>query len=232
MPYFSLLWLITAVALLFSAPGLIKALRAVSGNDAPVLTAPKLIDAAPLAVPPFVLPDEGPAERLRATHCLAEAVYYEAGFEPQEGQEAVAQVVLNRVRDRNFPSTICGVVYQGVGRKTGCQFSFVCDGSRWRRPPEEEQWTQALAVARRALNGYVVAAVGTATHYHTDYVKAWWGPTVVRVAQIGAHIFYRWPGKAGLPAALVDHYDGGEVKFWQTVMGKPKAKKKKARRRS
>jgi spore germination cell wall hydrolase CwlJ-like protein len=142
--------------------------------------------------------------------CLAEAVYYEAGFEPPPGQRAVAQVVVNRVRDRNFPASVCGVVYQGQRRKTGCQFSFACDGSRVRRPPALAQWNEARIVAQQALGGYVMAAVGTATHYHVASLNPWWEPTVIRVAQVGAHVFYRWPGRAGLPSALTNRYDGRE----------------------
>jgi len=70
-----------------------------------------------------------PVDRLRSIDCLADAIYYEAGNEPVEGQRAVAQVVLNRVRHPAYPNSVCGVVYQGAARRTGCQFSFVCDGS-------------------------------------------------------------------------------------------------------
>ena len=170
------------------------------------------------SVAPFFMPaDAGRAERERAEHCLAEAVYYEAGFEPLDGQRAVAQVVLNRVRDPNFPDTVCGVVYQGWWRRTGCQFSFVCDGSLVRRPPGEDEWVRASAVAGQALNGYVATAVGAATHYHTDYVNPYWRKSVVEVATIGAHIFYSWKGKAGQPSALVQQYAGGEVGYWQAA---------------
>jgi spore germination cell wall hydrolase CwlJ-like protein len=165
-------------------------------------------------VAPFFLSAANPAERAQAVKCLSDAVYYEAGNEPEEGQRAVAQVVLNRVRDANFPDTVCGVVYQGWYRKTGCQFSFVCDGSLVRRPPSEEERARAAAVAAQALNGYVETAVGTATHYHTDYVDPYWNASVVEVAKVGAHIFYRWPGKAGEVAALNQPYAGDEVGFW------------------
>lgn len=175
----------------------------------------KVEAAAPLTLPaaPFVLPAESPVQRAHAINCMTEAVYYEAGFEPLPGQRAVAQVILNRLRDRNFPASVCGVVYQGAKRRTGCQFSFVCDGSRRRRPPGLHEWNRARVVAVQALGGYVMAAVGTATHYHTHAVDPWWRSTVVQVAQIGAHVFYRWPGKAGLPSALKDRYDGREPAF-------------------
>jgi hypothetical protein len=225
LPIFSLLWLLTAITLLVAAPRVVEALQATYVRAGPAMAqiaAPIL----PPQAPPFIFPDVSAAERARAVSCLAEAVYYEAGFEPVEGQRAVAQVVLNRVRDRNFPATVCGVVYQGAGRKTGCQFSFVCDGSLWRRPPHERDWDRARSIAASALSGYVVAAIGTATHYHTDYVDPWWAPTVVKVAQVGAHIFYRWPGRAGQPAALDDdRYEGGELRFWASHTTKSKARR-------
>ena len=67
--------------------------------------------------------------REQALNCLASAVYYEAGNQDENGERAVAQVVLNRVRHPAFPASICGVVYQGSTRPTGCQFTFTCDGS-------------------------------------------------------------------------------------------------------
>ena len=162
----------------------------------------------PSPAPPFVLDLKSRAAQT-AADCLADAVYYEAGFEPLGGQQAVAQVVLNRVRDRNFPKTICGVVYEGWKKRTGCQFSFACDGSLLRRAPRPEEFEAAMKVAREALSGYVMIAVGTATHYHTTDVRPWWKPTVTRVAQVGGQIFYRWPGHAGEVQALDDDRYGG-----------------------
>ena len=163
--------------------------------------------------PPFVFPAKDAVDLEQATRCLGQAVYYEAGFQPVEGKRAVAQVILNRVRDRNFPSTVCGVVYEGWQRRTGCQFSFVCDGSLHRRPPSADELQSAEKIALDALNGYVMAAVGTATHYHTWKIDPYWNDTLVKTAQIGDHIFYRWPGKAGRPQALNDeHYDGDELR--------------------
>ena len=177
----------------------------------------ELASVPPVPVaPPFVLHAKRLADAQQATRCLAQAVYYEAGFQPVEGQRAIAQVVLNRVRDRNFPGTVCGVVYEGWRRRTGCQFSFVCDGSLSRRPPTADELESAEKIALEALNGYVVAAVGTATHYHTWRIDPYWNDTLVKTAQIGDHIFYRWPGKAGRPQALSDdRYDGDEVRVAQ-----------------
>lgn len=162
-------------------------------------------------VAPFVLEARNVAERDQAVRCLAEVIYYEAGSEPIEGQRAVAQVVLNRVRDPAFTPSICGVVYQGASR-AGCQFSFACDGSRARRRPSAEQFGQARFLAQQALNGHVVTKVGTATHYHTDYVAPGWRTRLVQTAKIGGHIFYRFPGAAGRASALNAEYNGREAR--------------------
>jgi spore germination cell wall hydrolase CwlJ-like protein len=146
---------------------------------------------------PFVL-KVGGADRARALRCLTQAVYYEAGREALEGQQAVAQTVLNRVRHPAYPKSICGVVYQGSARATGCQFTFTCDGAlAW--APEPALWARAESVARRALQGFVFKPIGPATHYHADYVAPYWAPTLVKLNRIGAHIFYRWTGPRGEP---------------------------------
>jgi spore germination cell wall hydrolase CwlJ-like protein len=160
--------------------------------------------------PPFFLRSTG-EERERALLCLTQAIYYEAALEPTSGQEAVAQIVLNRVRHPAFPKSVCGVVYQGSERVTGCQFTFTCDGSR-ERAPSPVYWERAKAVAARALAGFVQPQVGTATSYHADYVFPRWGPTLVKIIQIGAHIFYRFPGPAGKPASFTAPYAGGELR--------------------
>jgi spore germination cell wall hydrolase CwlJ-like protein len=160
------------------------------------------------AARPFVFRGSS-ADRRAALTCLTQAVYYEAGSEPIQGAQAVAQVVLNRVRHPIFPSSVCGVVYQGAGLKTGCQFSFVCDGAL-NRTPAPAAWDRARQVADRALNGFVMKEVGEATHYHTDQIVPWWAPTVSKVANVGTQIFYRWRGALGMPAAFVGRYAGGE----------------------
>jgi hypothetical protein len=166
---------------------------------------------------PFVLNARSPAERERAVRCLTNAVYYEAALEPLDGQRAVAQVVVNRLRDPNFPKSVCGVVYEGWERLTGCQFSFTCDGAL-ARGPIPALWERSRKVAEDALNGYVMAAVGAATHYHADYVAPYWAPALVKITQIGQHIFYRWPGAAGLPQALTAAYAGGELRLSEAVL--------------
>jgi spore germination cell wall hydrolase CwlJ-like protein len=144
----------------------------------------------------------------RALTCMTQAVYYEAGFEPEAGKRAVAQVVLNRMRHPAFPKSVCGVVYDG-SQKRVCQFSFTCDGSLF-RAPAPAAWATAEAIAREALNGRIEPAVGYATHYHANYVSPYWAPKLTKLAQIGAHIFYRWPGGWGMPSAFNGRYAGLE----------------------
>jgi hypothetical protein len=165
---------------------------------------------------PFVL-RTGDADRQRAVQCLAQAIYYEAAREPLAGQQAVAQVVLNRVRHPAYPKSVCGVVYQGSANATGCQFTFTCDGAmRWR--PQPALWTQAEGVARRALGGYVDKDVGSATHYHAAYVAPYWAPALVKMTQVGQHIFYRWTGSWGEPAAFTGRYAGHEAELSRAVL--------------
>jgi len=148
-------------------------------------------------------------DRLRAERCLTSAIYYEAASESEAGQRAVAQVVLNRLAHPAYPKTVCGVVYQGSERWTGCQFSFTCDGSLARRP-QRLFWERAAMVAREALSGYVYSPVGLATHYHTLAVNPYWAPSLQQLGTIGAHRFYRFKGSAGAPGAFRFAYAGGE----------------------
>ncbi|MEP7222627.1 MAG: cell wall hydrolase [Novosphingobium sp.] len=154
---------------------------------------------------------EGTAiDRMRALTCLTQAIYYEAASEPDGGQRAVAQVVLNRVAHPAFPNTVCGVVYQGSERSTGCQFSFTCDGAL-ARVPARMFWLRAESVARAALAGYVYAPVGLATHYHTIAVHPYWSDKLNYLLTIGAHRFYRLGGPAGDSQAFrAFAYSGGE----------------------
>ena len=147
-------------------------------------------------------------DRARAVQCLTDAIYYEAASEPDAGQRAVAQVVLNRVRHPAFPATVCGVVYQGSAHG-GCQFSFACDGAM-ARVPSRSGWARAANVAAAALAGYVFAPVGLATHYHTYAVTPAWNRTLVMTDMVGAHLFHRWKGYWGTAAAFTQSYRGGE----------------------
>jgi spore germination cell wall hydrolase CwlJ-like protein len=194
--------------------------------------------AAPPAPPPLLMRDLAPAQALKvnaeipvvgganpaaapfdfkgssairqqALTCLASAVFYEAGSQDDNGERAVAQVVLNRVRHPAFPGTVCGVVYEGSTRATGCQFTFTCDGSLYRQP-DAIGWRRAYKIADAALNGYVYAPVGWATHYHADYVVPYWASTLAKNAVVGAHIFYHWAGEWGQPAIFSKAYAGRE----------------------
>jgi hypothetical protein len=136
------------------------------------------------------------SERLQAIDCLAAAGWYEAGNDPN-GERSVMQVVLNRVRHPAFPSTVCGVVFQGSQLATGCQFTFTCDGSLVRRRPSGRELAQARRLATEALDGDVDAIVGQATHYHANYVSPWWSTQMKQLATVGLHIFYRWPEQRG-----------------------------------
>lgn len=183
----------------------------------------RIINALRPAVPeeleaakPFVITGSADA-RAKALNCLTQAVYYEAGFEPGEGQMAVAQTVINRMRHPGYPKSICGVIYEGAARTTGCQFSFACDGSLARVPPPA-LWANAQAVAKRALSGFVFKPVGVATHYHADYVSPYWAPTLVKLKQFGQHIFYRWTGPAGTLAAFTGRYSGNETVSAEILM--------------
>jgi hypothetical protein len=159
------------------------------------------------AAPPFRLAADA-TSRERALTCLASAVYYEAAGQPLQGQQAVAQVVLNRVRHVAYPKTVCGVIYEGAPRR-GCQFTFACDGSL-DRPPGGPGWRTAVAVAEQALDGFVEPSVGASTHYHTVFVHPLWDEEMRMVRRIGAHLFYRAPGVMGDPAALTGVYAGQE----------------------
>jgi hypothetical protein len=122
--------------------------------------------------------------------CLTMAVYYEARSESSAGQEAVAQVVMNRVRRTGFGGSVCAVVFARLSETSGCQFSFVCDGSM-NRPIEQRAWAKAQSIAERALAGHVFKPAVHALHFHASYVSPYWRSSLVRIGQIGTHIFYR-----------------------------------------
>lgn len=198
-------------------PGLTMASAQAQSGVAPVSSA--VFDSSNPQLDTFT-PNAGPAARsmlvpsgglnhARALLCLTQAIYYEAGGESDAGQRAVAQVVMNRVADQAFPDTVCGVVFQGSMRSTGCQFTFTCDGSLDRKPLPAG-WARAARHASDALDGAVYAPVGLATHYHTLEVHPYWSDDMIPVRIIGNHIFYRWSGAAGQPAAFNQQYAGNE----------------------
>ncbi|KAK0360467.1 hypothetical protein LTR94_027183 [Friedmanniomyces endolithicus] len=156
---------------------------------------PALSDGLIRPAQPFVFKGDG-QDRSRALRCLTQAVYFEAALESDQGQAAVAQVVLNR-------------------------FSFTCDGSM-AQAPVGWAWDRARKVAEKALGGQVVAEVGASTHYHADYVDPWWAPTVARVTKIGAHIFYRWKGVYGESGSLSVAYKGREPLIDEARFSRPR----------
>jgi spore germination cell wall hydrolase CwlJ-like protein len=211
-------------ALASAAPASMAAIPAPAPAEAPPAPEPMVLqdvapgDAAainaaiPIAAvdnpraPSLVFRGAGPADQLRSLDCLAQAVYYEARSESEDGQRAVAQVVLNRVRHPAYPNSVCGVVYQGPQRAGGgCQFTFTCDGSL-AATPGGPAWAQARRIAAEALSGMVYAPVGNATHYHTQQVVPTWAFRLAKVAVIGAHSFYRLPGAWGEPGAFRQAY--------------------------
>ena len=205
------------VPLADSAP--VEALPA-SGEEADLLTselplddamarnaAVGIVEGGPGAPSPFKFAGSS-ADRVRARDCLALAGMAEAGY-GDEDQRAVMQVILNRARHPAFANTVCGVVFQGSQRPTGCQFSFTCDGSLARTYPDS-QWRLARQRAEEALGGRVDGAVGIATHYHADYVYPWWSSQLDKIAVIGRHQFLRWRGFWGTGTAMSATYRGGE----------------------
>jgi len=151
------------------------------------------------AARPFTYP--GDAEnRGRARDCLAAAMLYEAG-DDAKGQQAVGQVVINRVRHPAFPKSICAVVFQGSERATGCQFTFTCDGALNRRY-SDAAWSRAQVLAEMMLSGITDPRVGLATHYHTDWVRPYWSDSLQKIAIVDTHLFFRWPGYWGTPGAF------------------------------
>ncbi len=177
--------------------GWIDALTAALQPAGQGVPAAQITMAAPLGMAALVADD-----RQRALHCLSQAVYYEARGEDLPGQAAVAQVVLNRLADPKYPKSVCGVVYQGFALKTGCQFTFTCDGSL-DRPLSLTAWRRAEAVAEHALNRRVFTEVKGATNYHADRVSPYWRASLTKLTQVGRHVFYVRPEKVRL--AVLTH---------------------------
>jgi len=185
-------------------------LRDVAPEEAIALNASIPLSTLPLtAAARFSMGKANEVSRARALECLAMAIYYEAGQESDEGQRAVAQVILNRVRHPAYPSSVCGVVFEGSTRVTGCQFTFTCDGSML-RAPMLSAWNRASRVAIAALAGAVYAPVGLATHYHANYVLPYWASSLVKTRVETPHIFSRWAGGWGRPAAFQQRYAARE----------------------
>jgi spore germination cell wall hydrolase CwlJ-like protein len=187
-----------------ATPAARLARTATPGAVAPAQAAPVPDTLTPLVSRPTILMSALPPKRPatprsplvgtvngeREMRCLAEAIYWEARSEPERGQAAVAQVVLNRVRSGVYPASVCGVVYQNRHRYLACQFTFACEG-RSLRITEDGPWRAAQRIARDVAEGRTyLAGVGNATHYHANYVRPWWARHMERREKVGRHIFY------------------------------------------
>ncbi len=194
-----------------ATPAVSRAVVLASVTPAPV--EPEIIAAAAMRIPAFAHVHASPAGRpvetaklklgsgyldiidpesmKREQKCLAEAVYFESRSEPEAGQAAVAQVVLNRVKSGLYPTSVCGVVYQNRHKYKACQFTFACEGKSL-AITDTASWSTAQRVARDVMEGEQYnASVGTSTHYHANYVAPYWSRKLKRTDQIGRHIFYR-----------------------------------------
>jgi spore germination cell wall hydrolase CwlJ-like protein len=196
------------------------ALRPISQSDALAANAAiPLSDLPNPAAGRFLVSVKEAGSWTRSLDCLTAAIYYEAASEGDAGMRAVAQVVLNRVRHPAYPHSVCGVVFQGSERKTGCQFTFTCDGAL-ARTPSRSGWARSQAIASAALGGYVYQPVGWSTHYHTNWVVPYWASSLVKTANVGSHIFYRWTGGWGQAGAFTARYAGLEpVLDWRAGEG-------------
>jgi hypothetical protein len=184
-------------------------LRPLTPEEALKANASRPVEAVPgTPATPFKLTGDQ-ISKLRAIDCLTQAVYYEAASEGVDGGRAVAQVVLNRMRHPGYPNSVCGVVYQGSERTTGCQFTFTCDGAL-ARTPVGYLWARSRMIASEALAGRIFAPVGYSTHYHADYVVPYWAASLDKAAVIGRHIFYRLRGSSGTRNAFRQSYAGRE----------------------
>ena len=133
-------------------------------------------------------------------YCLAQNMYFEAGNQPVAGKIAVSQVVINRTNHMNYPSTICGVVYDAKYRENWkgnfvpirhkCQFSWFCDGKS-DDPEDSKTWIQCLTLARNILQGEYGDITEGATHYHNVYVNPYWADSLNETVRINEHIFYK-----------------------------------------
>jgi spore germination cell wall hydrolase CwlJ-like protein len=164
----------------------------------------------PMPIPAPGVPPPSPAQRLKlddkayakAERCLANAIYWESRSEPIKGQEAVAQVVMNRVFSPFYPNDVCAVIYQNAHRRLSCQFTFACDGKR-KVINERGAWARANRIARQTLDGKIyVTAVAKSTHYHATYVHPYWAREMRKMVRYGIHNFYRpyaWGNGADQP---------------------------------
>ena len=169
-----------------SLPGLEPARLA-----SPLITPAVLVPASPDGTRPRYADLIDPEAVDREQRCLTQAVYFEARSEPEQGQAAVAQVILNRVRSGLYPASVCGVVFQNKHRHLACQFTFTCEGKSL-RVTDQESWRTAERIAREVVSGDIyLPDVGASTHYHADYVRPRWAKRLKKMDVIGRHIFYQ-----------------------------------------
>jgi spore germination cell wall hydrolase CwlJ-like protein len=189
-------------------------------------------EASRLQTPAQRLGLEGKA-RAKAEKCLADAVYFEARGEVRKGQEAVAQVVMNRVFSGYYPHDVCGVVYQNAHRHLACQFTFACEGKDLSRIDEPDTWEQAKSIAKDTLDGKIwLAEVGHATHYHAYWVHPSWVHEMTRLFKLGVHTFYRprnWGGGEDEPVWGKTAPAAPSASNGETPAGKPEAAKPDAK---
>ena len=171
-----------------------------SGNTLAALDTPVRDGGATIVGKDDLSRMKSPAQRLglagkaraKAERCLAQAVYFEARGEPLRGEEAVAQVVMNRVFSGYYPTNVCGVVFQNASHYLGCQFTFACEHKNLNRIDEPDMWAQARRIARETLDGKIwLADIGHATHYHAYWVHPSWVHEMTRLYKLGEHTFYR-----------------------------------------
>jgi len=126
-------------------------------------------------------------ETQKQVDCLADNIYHEAGYEPEDGKVAVALVTLNRLQDPRFPKDICAVVKQKT--RSTCQFSWFCENKVTNRA--KEVYTQARDIAVHVYVNYekLPDITGGALYYHADYVNPRW--KLEKTTTIGRHIFYK-----------------------------------------
>lgn len=178
--------LFSAVLMVFAGLGGYSAFDQYTSYVPAPSPAPSAHVAVAALPPPAITRDE-------QSECLAEVLYYEARGEGTEGEKAVAEVVLQRTRDQNYPRTICGVVFEGAQpNNRTCQFSFACDGAL-RRPKDRTAWESVRKLADAIVSGAVKLAGETrhAIAYHNIDVRPAWAELMVETAQIGNHVFYR-----------------------------------------
>ena len=171
---------------------MLAALPGISLDDVGSVAAKGVVtgDGATLKSPAERLALSGQA-RAKAEKCLADAIYFESRGEPEHGQVAVAQVVINRVFSGYYPADVCGTVYQNAHRHLACQFTFACEGKKL-AVNDQRSWERATRISRDMLDGKLwLAEVGKATHYHANWVSPWWTRDMRKIHAIGVHTFYR-----------------------------------------